>query len=106
MTNTCRNWVESCVGTIDDELDLDILELRVIAEYERGREGFVEFPQTRWQHRYVHFWAMLEDGSAIGWNESPRSGWSFPRIGGRTVLRNMYTRGHPLPQLFYDKESK
>jgi hypothetical protein len=30
--------------------------------------------------RNVHNWWMLEDGSAVGFNENPSRGWSFPRI--------------------------
>jgi hypothetical protein len=36
-------------------------------------------------HKNVHFWVLLENGRAVGWNESPTHGWSFP------VIRNMAT---------------
>lgn len=39
----------------------------------------------------VNVWALLEDGSVIGMNESPRSGWSFPRLGGR-AMKNFYAK--------------
>ena len=34
----------------------------------------------RWPgtHKNVHFWVVLENGYAVGWNESPSHGWSFP----------------------------
>ena len=35
----------------------------------------------------VNVWALLEDGSVIGMNESPRNGWSFPRVGKRAMQR-------------------
>ena len=36
--------------------------------------------QTRWPgpHKNVHFWVILSDGRAVGWNESPSRGYSFP----------------------------
>lgn len=47
------------------------------------------FPSNNF--RNVHVWALLEDGSVIGMNESPRSGWSFPRIGKR-AMKTFYSR--------------
>jgi hypothetical protein len=37
---------------------------------------------TRWvgTHKNVHFWVVLENGYAVGWNESPSRGWSFPIV--------------------------
>jgi hypothetical protein len=37
---------------------------------------------TRWpgQHKNVHFWVELENGKAVGWNENPATGWSFPVV--------------------------
>jgi hypothetical protein len=34
----------------------------------------------RWPgaQKNVHFWVTLENGQAVGWNESPSHGWSFP----------------------------
>jgi hypothetical protein len=36
----------------------------------------------RWvgTHKNVHFWVLLENGYAVGWNESPSRGWSFPMV--------------------------
>ena len=31
-------------------------------------------------HKNVYFWAELESGHAVGWNENPARGWSFPVI--------------------------
>lgn len=31
-------------------------------------------------HKYVHSWWELEDGHAVGWNENPSRGWSFPVV--------------------------
>lgn len=30
--------------------------------------------------RNVHYWVLLVNGYAVGWNENPSRGWSFPVI--------------------------
>jgi len=30
------------------------------------------------KHKYVFIWFKLENGWAVGWNENPSRGWSFP----------------------------
>lgn len=39
--------------------------------------GFKEWPGKQ---KDVHVWWELENGKAVGWNESPSRGWSFPVI--------------------------
>lgn len=36
----------------------------------------------RWpgKHKNVFFWVELKSGHAVGWNENPARGWSFPVI--------------------------
>lgn len=36
--------------------------------------------ERRWpgSHRNVNVWWLLRDGHAVGWNENPGRGWSFP----------------------------
>ena len=29
-------------------------------------------------HKNVHNWVLLSNGLAVGWNENPARGWSFP----------------------------
>ena len=31
-------------------------------------------------HKNVYFWVELENDCAVGWNENPARGWSFPVI--------------------------
>lgn len=35
---------------------------------------------SRWPgpHKNVHRWWKLQNGKAVGWNENPAKGWSFP----------------------------
>jgi len=36
----------------------------------------------RWPgpHKNVSFWVELANGRAVGWNENPAIGWSFPVV--------------------------
>lgn len=38
--------------------------------------------EKRWigKERYVYTWWILANGKAIGWNENPSRGWSFPIV--------------------------
>lgn len=31
-------------------------------------------------HKNVHVWWKLSNGYAVGWNENPGRGWSFPLV--------------------------
>jgi hypothetical protein len=31
-------------------------------------------------HKFVNYWYPLTNGYAVGWNENPQKGWSFPVI--------------------------
>src|ERR1051325_2307301 len=39
-------------------------------------------PERPWpgRHRYVSVWYVLSNGKAVGFNENPVRGWSFPVI--------------------------
>lgn len=53
----------------------------------REVDGTVEgFPGT---HKNVYVWWELENGYAVGWNENPAIGWSFPvvRIRKRAIVK-------------------
>ena len=32
------------------------------------------------KHKHVTVWYVLKNGKAVGWNENPGRGWSFPVI--------------------------
>jgi hypothetical protein len=32
------------------------------------------------KHKNVFYWVELENGYAVGWNENPARGWSFPIV--------------------------
>lgn len=39
--------------------------------------AYRQWPGT---HKNVHSWVELENGYAVGWNENPARGYSFPSI--------------------------
>lgn len=43
---------------------------------------------TRWpgKHKNIHVFWVLANGKAVGWNENPGKGWSFPVIGANHLL--------------------
>ena len=51
----------------NEYLDLEVLE--TITEYDS------RFP---FKHKNIHVWWILENMMAVGWNENPSRGWSFP----------------------------
>ena len=77
------DWINQKDHNYAEDLFSDrIHSLTIVKEFSSHKKGF---PQKKNTHRNIHCWVLLEDGSAIGLNESPRSGFSFPRIGQRTV---------------------
>ena len=84
---TLKEWIideahDDHMGLIDKHGD------KLVISIHDGCEQ--AFPQSRNNYRNVYHWVILEDGSAVGWNESPRSGWSFPRTGRKTVKKHGY----------------
>jgi hypothetical protein len=49
-------------------------DIEVIQEFESYNEPWIG------NHKNVHFWFVLENGYAVGFNENPAKGWSFPLI--------------------------
>lgn len=48
-------------------------------DIEVEKEFFGE-KSERWpgKHKNVNYWCLLKNGKAVGWNENPATGWSFP----------------------------
>lgn len=64
-----------------------LLDVEVVKEHSRSKvvndmilhnTEYVEWPGTQ---QNVHVWWELANGKAVGWNESPHKGWSFPVTG-------------------------
>ena len=61
------------------------IDVEVVKKYSRigVRYGkIVNIPYKKWIgiHKYVHNWVELENGYAIGMNENPARGLSFPVV--------------------------
>jgi len=68
------------------------LDQIVIKEYRSG--DLINEPDTPFKQKYVYHWYLLENFYAVGFNENPSTGWSFPvtKYGGRNhnYLRIIY----------------
>ena len=60
-------------GEYEDSPAMPFAFMDVVAEYRDDRP----WPGN---HRYVKTWFVLANGKAVGWNENPSRGWSFPVI--------------------------
>jgi hypothetical protein len=90
---TVQEWVASHCQHGSFEFDDQIRSYagkKIVKEFD-GTE--IPFPQTARSYRHVHVWVLLEDGSSVGWNESPRSGWSFPRSSNNITQKFLFAMG-------------
>jgi hypothetical protein len=60
-------------GQYEDSPAMPHVFIDVIAEHRDDRP----WPGN---HRYVKVWFVLANGKAVGWNDNPTRGWSFPVI--------------------------
>lgn len=58
-------------------VDTPAYKLRDVAVRARMDSSVTAWPGPQ---KNVHFWVVLENGKAVGFNESPSRGWSFPVI--------------------------
>jgi hypothetical protein len=60
-----------------DEILKKHLDDKVVAVHSMSwdEEGYVPSP---FKHRYIFVWVELESGYAVGFNENPNTGWSYP----------------------------
>lgn len=77
---TLRGVLPDCFFTeFSDAKANKYLDVKVVKEY-NGRE-------RKWpgKHKNVFTWWLLENGHAVGWNENPAIGYSFPSISMKNV---------------------
>lgn len=70
---TLRDW-------IPDEAISDLQGTVIARKF--GYRVVEDVVGRRWpgKHKNVINWCVLENGYAVGWNENPARGWSFPII--------------------------
>lgn len=81
VNQTVREWISSLCSHGTSEFDDQIRtygDLKIVKHYDGTTHGFPQLPK---RYCNVYSWVLLEDGTSVGWNESPRNGWSFPRTG-------------------------
>ena len=52
-------------------------EIEVTEQHGFGTDSRKPWPGPQ---RNVHYWVQLANGKAVGWNENPARGWSFPVV--------------------------
>lgn len=55
--------------------ECDVPEIHLSADVLLERKG--DWPG---KHKFVWSWYVLNNGHAVGWNENPSRGWTFPVI--------------------------
>jgi len=86
---TVQDWISSHCRYGTSEFDDQIRtykDKKITAEFDGTKFAF---PQSQDAYRNVMNWVLLEDGTSVGWNESPRTGWSFPRSSKRVTAKYM-----------------
>ena len=65
-------------GPYHDTRAFKMLNVKVTAEHRHPLDD----DMVGWigTHKNVYFWVELENGYAVGWNENPARGWSFPVV--------------------------
>ena len=79
-------------GQYDSDRAFKFKDVFVIAEYRTyplspDEKPSEHFPYKRFpgKHKFVYFWAELENGYAVGMNENPARGLSFPVVRMRAI---------------------
>ncbi len=74
-------------GEYDEDRAYKFKDILVIAEYRNfplspDENSDEHLPYGRWpdSHKFVYYWAELENGYAVGLNENPARGLSFPVV--------------------------
>jgi len=61
-------------GEYNDTPAYKLKDVEVVQEFDSTKYG----QQWPGKHKNVYAWVLLTNGKAVGWNESPSRGWSFP----------------------------
>lgn len=78
MTKNLRDAMprEFSGGEYDDDRASKYADVEVVREFDAAK------PSERWpgKHKHVFTWVVLANDYAVGWNENPGRGWSFPIV--------------------------
>ena len=71
-----RDWLP--YEALDEEgAFIKHLDMEVVKRHRSSLEDTMYIPWIG-THKNVYNWCVLENGIAVGWNENPSIGWSFP----------------------------
>jgi len=70
---------EFLIGSYNNTRAYKMKDVKVVAEHciLYDQDEYICWPGTQ---KHVYSWVELENGYAVGWNENPARGWSFPVI--------------------------
>ncbi len=75
-------------GSYDDVKAFKYKDCIVVEEYWSHEHPWVG------KEKNVHYWCVLDNMIAVGWNENPARGWSFPVKRLTTYFRGCYGCNH------------
>lgn len=81
---TLRDVMPTELADWKDVRAYKMLDVKVVAEHGHPLDN----DMVGWigTHKNVYYWVELENGNAVGWNENPDRGWSFPVVKMREKL--------------------
>ena len=65
-------------GEFDDDKFNKYLDIEVVEDWGCTLDEDAPHPYWIGTHKNVHNWCIIKNGIAVGWNENPSVGWSFP----------------------------
>lgn len=81
MTRTLADVLPACFvnGDYDRTMAFQFKDMFITKEHSQfyDQDEYTPWPGN---HKHVYLWVELENGLAVGWNENPEKGWSFPII--------------------------
>lgn len=77
IIQTLKDWLpDDFLIEYSDTRAASLLDVEVIWEHTIADDGkYVRWPG---RHKNVLSWVELKNGLAVGWNENPARGWTFP----------------------------
>jgi histidinol phosphatase-like PHP family hydrolase len=64
-----REWLPEDAELSESDRVFKYLDVEVVSEHDNHHP---------FKHKYVYSWCLLENNIAVGWNENPSIGWTFP----------------------------
>lgn len=81
MSTLIETFTSLADGSWDDAPVAKHYDIEVVQEYSTVENSYGK-PVKSWPgpQKNVYAWVVLVNGKAVGWNENPGKGWSFPVV--------------------------